>query len=275
MLIENYLIMFKESAKRILMIGLGVLILFYFIEWVTPKFSLANSLRNSALIVFHWPINFLSKIYIGATNLSDIFEVSQFKKENFNLREINLRLEEENEKLKEKELIFNKYAELIDLLPTLETVPAESRGYFEEGGRSYFIINKGTNDGVILGKGVVWGKFLVGKINEVYPKTAVVETILSKNSIINIGISSNRESGRGVAKGAVGIGLEVDGFPNNITVKEGEIVLTSGLGGVLPPNLIVGKVIKKISSKSEASQKFLVEILLDFKSLEFMQVIKN
>jgi cell shape-determining protein MreC len=78
-----------------------------------------------------------------------------------------------------------------------------------------------------------------------------------------------------VAKGAVGTGMEVDGFPANITVKVDDLVLTSGLGGILPPNLIVGKVLEKISSQSEATQKFLVEPLLDFRSLEFMQVVKN
>lgn len=267
--------MFKERIKQILMIGLGILILFYFIEWVTPNFSLANSLRNATLNIFRWPISLFSRVYVGATNITDIFRVSQFKKENFDLRENNLRLEQELENLKEKELLFNKYNELAKLLPTLETLPVESRGYFEEGGRSYFLISKGTNDGVALDKGVVWGKFLVGKISEVYPNTAVVETILSKNSIINISVASNRESGRGVAQGTVGLGLEVVGFPNNIAIKEGEKVLTSGLGGILPPNLIVGKVIKKISSDSEASQKFLVEVVLDFTGLEFMQVIKN
>ena len=267
--------MVKDRFKQILIIGLGILIFFYFIEWVTPNFSFANYLRNSALIIFRWPISLMSRVYIGTTNLGDIFKISQLKENNFSLKEDNLRLIQENEILKEKEIIFNKDQELLNLFPTLETLAAESRGYFEEGGRSYFIINKGSDDGISLDKGVVWGKFLVGKISEVYPKTAIVETILSKNSIVNVSVASSRETGKGVAKGAVGNGMEIDGFPNNIIIQEGEIVLTSGLGGVLPPNLIVGKIIKKISSESEASQKFLVEPSIDLSGLSFMQVIKN
>lgn len=265
--------LFKDRAKQIFFIGLGLIVLFYLLAWVIPGFS--KGLRTSSLIIFRYPINFLSRIYIGATSLGDVFKIGSIKQENFDLKETNLKLMQENEQLQEVNLLVQKYQELTNFFPTLQTLPAESRGYFEEGGRSYFLINKGADDGVVLDKAVVWGKYLVGKITEVNPHESVAETILSKNSIINVCVASNRTSGLGVAKGAVGTGMEVDGFPANITVKVDDLVLTSGLGGILPPNLIVGKVLEKISSQSEATQKFLVEPLLDFRSLEFMQVVKN
>jgi rod shape-determining protein MreC len=267
--------MFKDRVKQVLLIGLSIIALFYFIEWITPNFSLANSMRNSALIVFRWPINILSKVYIGATNLGDIFKLSSIKQENLDLTAQNLQLEQENENLQEYQILVDKDQELAQFFPTLQTLPVESRGYFQEGGRSYFLIDKGSDDGVVLDKGVVWGKYLVGKVTEVYPKTAVVDTILSKNLIINICVASNRESGLGVAQGTIANGMEVSGFPSNINVLSGETILTSGLGGILPPNLIVGKVIEKISSQSEATQRFLVEPFLDFSGLSFLQVIKN
>lgn len=264
---------FKDRAIQILLIGLGIILLFYLISWVMPGFS--QGLRNSALIIFRYPLNVLSRVYIGATNLGDFFKVASIKEENFNLKEDNLKLIQENEKLQEENILAQKFQELTNFFPTLETIPAESRGYFEEGGRSYFLVNKGINDGVALDKAVVWGKYLVGKITSVNPRESVVETILSKNLIINVCVASNRASGLGVAKGSIGAGMQVEGFPANVPVKDGDLVLTSGLGGILPPNLIVGKVLEKTSSQSEASQKFLVESLLDFHNLEFMQIVKN
>jgi len=267
--------MLKDRLRQIVLIGLGIIIIFYAIEWLTPAFSLSGSLRNSALIVFRYPLNFLSRLYVGSTNISDIFKLSKINQENFDLKENNLKLIQENETLKEKTLLLDKYEELTNFFPTLETIPAESRGYFEEGGRSYFIINKGSLDGVVLDKGVVWGKYLVGKISEVNPKESVAETILSKDLVINITVASSPQNGLAVAKGAIGQGLEAEGFPSNIEIKNNDLVLTSGLGGIMPPNLIVGRIIEKISQKSETSQKFLIEPLLNFRGLEFMQIIKD
>jgi len=260
----------KKIAFRVAI----VIVCFWLIEFLTPHFSLTQNLRQASLELWSYPANYFSHLYLGLSRVGDLFNLSQIKNENLKLKEETLTLRQENEDLKQKLSAFNKCAELLKLYPSLETIPAQVQGFFQEGGRAYLLLAKGKDDGVEINKAVVWGKYLVGKVVEVYPHSAVVETILSRRLVANVYLSDNAEA-KGIIRGYLSNGLILEGVPTEFQINQGEIVLTSGLGGVLPPHLIVGKVIKKISSTSEVSQKFLLEPLIDFHNLEVVFVVKR
>jgi len=266
--------MLDSKFKRILFIGFSIFILFWFIEAATPNFSLANNFKISLLNFTYAPIRYFSNLYLGLTKISDILKIGEIKKENLSLKEDNLKLLQAKEELTQKLNLCVNWQETEKFFPTLEIQPAEIKGYFSEGGRNYFLINKGKNDNIQLNKAVIWGKYLVGKIVEVYPKESIVETILSQKLAANVYFSSTPQA-RGVAQGYLETGMTLEEVPANFSIKENDLVLTSGLGGVLPPHLIVGKIIKKTSSPSEVFQKFLIEPLIDFDNLEILFVVMN
>ncbi len=263
-----------EKWKKIGLGVLAVVILFWLIELATPRFSLSAHLRQASFFLWRYPANYFSHLYFGLSQAKDLFRLSAIKKENLQLKEENLRLRQRSEELSQKLSALQKYEELLGSYPALRTVPVGVLGFFQEGGRAYIVIDKGSQDGLEEGKAVVWGKYLVGKIVELYRRSAVVETILSHRLVVNSYISSQPEA-KGVTRGYLSNGLVLEGVPVEFQIKEGEVVLTSGLGGILPPHLIVGKVVKKVSSASEVSQRFLLEPLIDLHNLEIVFVVKN
>jgi len=266
--------MFNQKIKKALSITLLILFLFWLIEIATPNFSFFNTLRTTFLNILRVPLNYFSSIYIGFTKIGDIGRIEEIKKENFFLKEDNLKLTEQNEELLKKINMCSKWEETEKSFPRLNFIASGVKGFFNEGGRSYFLIDKGEKDGISQGKGVVWGNYLIGKITEVYPKQAIVETILSTKIAANVLISKSPEA-KGIVKGYFNSGMILEGIPQGFSLNEGDLVLTSGLGGVLPPRLIVGKIVKKISSASEVHQKFLVRPLIDFENLDILFVIRD
>jgi len=266
--------MFSPRIKQILIGGLVLVAFFWLVEFLTPDFSVSNILRTSGLSLFRTPITGILRIYQGISQIKNLSQLLNVQRENFALKEEILKIRQEKEDLERKSTVCSKWQDVEEFFPTLETKPAEIRGYFQEGGRSYLMINRGKKQGVLQDKAVVWGEYLVGKITEVYANESIVETILSQNIVANVYIA-NKPEAKGVVQGYLGSGMKLEGVPTEFEVKENETILTSGLGGILPPHLIVGKTLKRTSSASEVSQRFLVEPLIDFQDLEVVFVVIN
>jgi len=60
-----------------------------------------------------------------------------------------------------------------------------------------------------------------------------------------------------------------------VTVEDGDVVLTSGLGGGYPPDLIVGQVVNVRKRDYELFQQATIQSAVDFSRLEIVLVITN
>jgi cell shape-determining protein MreC len=61
----------------------------------------------------------------------------------------------------------------------------------------------------------------------------------------------------------------------NAEVREGDFVLTNGLGQTLPADLVLGQVLSVSLAENELYQEARIRSLVDFGTLEFVQVIVN
>ena len=75
----------------------------------------------------------------------------------------------------------------------------------------------------------------------------------------------------GSVTGDVGLGP----ISQDATVKSGDIILTSGLGGGFPPDLIVGQVVNVRKLPAELFQQATVQPAVDFSRLQIVLVITN
>jgi len=135
------------------------------------------------------------------------------------------------------------------------------------------VINRGARDGVRVGMPVVTGQGLVGRVINVSANAARVQLIISEFSSISARTQTNRVEGAviGLASGALRITL----LPQGAQVQVGDLVLTSGLGGNLPPDIVIGQVTSTRQFESDIEQSAEVRSLVDFDRLEIVLVVTS
>jgi rod shape-determining protein MreC len=116
--------------------------------------------------------------------------------------------------------------------------------------RQRVVINKGTRDGVVPSQAVIDGSGVLGQVARVGPFSA--EVILVTDPEHAIPVEVTRNSLRSIAVGSGNSGeLALPYLAVNSDVKSGDMLVSSGLGGVFPAGLPVAKV---SGVKREANQ---------------------
>lgn len=162
-------------------------------------------------------------------------EVAQIKAQNAELRRRNAELEEarqENERLKG----------LVQLVETqkLASLGAHVIGRPENSWEGVITIDRGSSDGVKAGMPVMSADGLLGQTVAVTAHSAKVRLITDQRSGVAGMLQSSRAEG--IVRGSISRELTMDFVSKDATVTLGEVVLTSGMGGVFPKGLIVGEV---------------------------------
>jgi rod shape-determining protein MreC len=137
----------------------------------------------------------------------------------------------------------------------------------------YVIINVGSNDGIVRGMPVVTDQGLVGRVDAVIADAARVQLITDAASSVNVRLQ-NAETDASLV-GSVTGDVTLDLIPQSETIEVGDLVLTSGLGGGYPPDLIVGQVINIRSRDFDLFQQATVQPVVDFNHLAIVLVIVN
>jgi len=142
------------------------------------------------------------------------------------------RLTEENARLR-------AMLELRPLL-TVRSVAAEVMYQAADPYSRKLFIDRGTTQGVQLGAPVVNESGVVGQVTRVYPLTSVVTLLSDRDAAIPV--LNGRSQQLSAAFGGVEGGMELRFMAGNSDVQVGDALTTSGVDGVYPPGLSVGKV---------------------------------
>ncbi len=137
----------------------------------------------------------------------------------------------------------------------------------------YVIINRGSNDGILRGMPVVTDQGLIGRVEAVIADAARVQLITDPASSVNVRLQSAETEASLVGSVTGDVMLEL--IPQDINVQPGDLVLTSGLGGGYPPDLIIGQVVNVRSRDFDLFQQATVQPVVDFNRLEIVLVIVN
>jgi rod shape-determining protein MreC len=137
----------------------------------------------------------------------------------------------------------------------------------------YVIINAGSNEGILPGMPVVTDKGLVGRVDAVIAEGARVQLVTDAASAVDVRLqASNTEA---MLEGSVTGELSLNMISQDAVIQAGDVVLTSGLGGTYPPNLLVGQVVSIRKLQSELFQQAAIQPNVDFTRLQFVLVITN
>lgn len=198
----------------------------------------------------------------------------------FGLQEENKDMKQELQELK---LQVNKYREadlanqrlraLLNFKKSIPTplMPAELVAFDPSGWFQTILIDKGKNDGVVQDMAVVSAEGLVGKVIGVSGRHAKVLLILDGNSAVDALIQRTRA--RGILEGLGHNRCLLKYVQRNEDVQVGDQVITSGMGGVFPKGLLLGKVQEVIRGNSGLFQRVEVEPAVNFSRLEEVMVV--
>jgi rod shape-determining protein MreC len=137
----------------------------------------------------------------------------------------------------------------------------------------YIIINRGSNDGILRGMPVVTDQGLVGRVDAVIADAARVQLITDPASEVNVRLQ-NAEVDAALS-GSVTGDVSLDLIPQDVNIETGDLVLTSGLGGGYPPDLIVGQIVNVRTREFDLFQQATVQPVVDFNRLQIVLIIIN
>jgi rod shape-determining protein MreC len=132
-------------------------------------------------------------------------------------------------------------------------------------------ISKGDLDGIEPGMPVETERGLVGRVIAVSPHSAQVQLLTDADSSISARLGASRADG--TVQGQLTTDLTIKWIKQDVPVSENELVMTSGLGGYLPPDLVIGRIVRVEQSTSQLFQEARVRPAVDFDRLEIVLVI--
>jgi rod shape-determining protein MreC len=137
----------------------------------------------------------------------------------------------------------------------------------------YVIIDNGSDVGLRHGMPVVTQQGLVGRVDAVIAGAARVQLISSPDSVVNVRLQKSGQEVQLVGSLTGDLSLQL--IPQDVVVEPGELVLTSGLGGNYPSDVLVGQVISVRKLSTELFQTAAIQPAVDFTNLRAVLVITN
>ncbi|MBP7585773.1 MAG: rod shape-determining protein MreC [Spirochaetes bacterium] len=141
------------------------------------------------------------------------------------------------------------------------------------------ILNRGSSDGVKVNMPVVAyhgeEKAIIGKIIEVRGSVSRVLPIVAPDMKLGVMLQGSRFPGllKGLSSGS---NLCImDYVSKSVLVKFGDVVVTSGQGGIFPAGLLIGKVLKAEIMEASAYQRAIVTPIIDYNRIEDVFIIKK
>ena len=140
-------------------------------------------------------------------------------------------------------------------------------------------IDKGSHNGLKEGMVVINSTGVIGKTTNVSTFSSDVKLITTTdtNNKISVTIQSNGKKLTGLINGYdyKTKNLEIEGISNTDTVSVGDQVYTSGLGGVFPSGILIGKVKSITTDVYDLSKIINVEPSANFEDINYVTVLKR
>lgn len=171
--------------------------------------------------------------------------------------------------------LVNKQDDLRKYDPIQANVIARNPDQWEEK----LILNQGSNDGVKVNMAVLTAQGLVGKIVQTTPTTAEVELLSTNNTNYRVSatIANKKKETNGLIEGydrKKGL-LIMKRIDSELSVKKGDKVTTSGLGGIFPKGILIGEVTKIETDDYGLTKSAYIKPAADFTMLDHVVIAKR
>jgi rod shape-determining protein MreC len=212
---------------------------------------------------------------------SAIAQIDRLRDDNSRLQTENDRLTLENVRLREQAIAGQQAEKLLTLQRTVpfESVPAPVIARDPSGVLHSIVLGIGTDDGVKVGHVVLSDQGLVGRISEVGTNYSKVLLVTDSSSVVSALVQGSRATG--IVRGQFGDSLIMDWLLQTEPVKEGDVVITAGLGigeelrSLYPKGLVIGTISQVQTAQAAAYNRAIITPAVDLRRLEHVLVVKT
>ncbi len=267
-----------NSILKISAYVLVIILLLVIVIWTNRQRegTVVETVLSYTVIPVQRGISYFSSWITGS---HEIFpQIDELKKKNNELNSENENLKkqladyqlalQENKMLKEQMNLTQKYPELKTLS---SVVIADSTNNWNQ----ILVINQGKNDGVEVGMTVISDKGLVGYVKEVHDNTSKVLCVTDSGSSVSGRVTKTKEAI--VCRGELGLQeksqMKLMYIPTDVSLAVGDIVETSGMGGVYKKGITIGEVVEVVEANNTLETYAIVQTAVDFSTLEYVLVV--
>jgi len=229
----------NSKRTKLLLILLIIFLIFFSLN----KFGL-NQIRNAIFLISSpfqkilWETGEKVSLSFGA-----LFEVQNLKREAQELKKLNFQLQYQVISLKELTEENRALREALNLGLQKPLTLSLAKAISRTSAGDFILINQGKNEGISKGLPVITAeKILLGKIEEVFDNFSTVALISNPKTTFDIEVLTETEGVLGLAAGKGNFKVQFQFIPKEAQIKEGDIVITSDLGGNFPQGLLVGTI---------------------------------
>ena len=220
-----------------------------------------------------------SNFYVAKllTASNSIREYTRLRDINENLAQENLRLNQQLARLQQRDpaeapagytpdsLFANRFGFVVAKVIMVETSRANN----------YLTIDKGTQDGITPGMGVISATGVVGKVRSCSQHYSVVTSILHSQFMVSSKLLRSGEIGpvRWQSKDPTVVSMmDVSRYKQ---VVEGDSAVTSDFNSVFPPGIMVGTVRDVRIRPDQTFYDIDLDVATDFSNLSYVYVVLN
>ena len=268
----------RERVKIFLKI-IFIIAIFILINYTNGNSRKVTIFENVVTNLISLPQRFIvnAKNYTSENN-EYFSNVERLQKEN---EELTQELKEINEKLlnyenlqAENELL-KKHIKLANLYPDYSIIVADIITASTSNWEYTYTINRGSKDGIEPNMAVIAESGLVGYIESVTSNTAKVVSILDAGNAVSARVTRTRDTV--ISKGSLSLAekrqMRITNIPIGVSLIEGDKIETSGLGGIYPKGILIGKVRSFEQKSNPVENEAIIESYVYFDKLETVAVI--
>lgn len=271
--------MYKNKKTGIVGIVITVIILILIVILSNIELNKISYLEKICNVIVMPVQNGLTYLKNKIAGNEDFFtDVKKIQLENDELRNKNSELEKalrELEIIKSENETLKEYVNLKDKYLEYKTIPAYIINKNISNYEKNIIINVGEKDGIKPNMTVIADKGLVGYVISTTEKTSKVQTIIDPSTSVSCSVNTSKDAI--ILSGTLEKNnmLKASYIPTEATLIENDTIETSGLGGIYPKGIYIGKIKQVVDTKNNIDRYAYVEIEVDFSKLETVLVITN
>lgn len=242
----------------------------------------ATSITSSILSFITTPIqSFSSQINSSVSEfLSNLMNANRTAEELQNQIKENEELKKQLTKFDQYKQENEQYKEALNIKEQhddFELVPAFVTSRDPNASYSSFLIDKGSLQGVAVQDPVITSAGLIGYVSEVGPTYSRVSTVLSSSTSVGVVNSHTRDTG--TIQGTLELSRKgqcrLSYVSRDSDMQVGDLLITSGTGGVYPQGQIVGQIAEIGLDPTGLSKYAVVNPVTDISSVQEVFVITS
>jgi rod shape-determining protein MreC len=183
------------------------------------------------------------------------------------------------ENLQQWQQLFTENEHLRRLLEARARLPVKSiTSEILYDARDFFtrkiVVDRGLQNGVVLGRPVIDSIGVVGQVTRVFPFTSEVTLLTDKDQAIPVQVVRNGLRTIAYGRGQTGL-LDLRFLAANADIRPGDILVTSGIDGIYPAGLLVAKVTQVESNSAGAFGRILCQSLAGIDSHRQLLILES